>query len=147
MCINKTILFSSIESRVCIELASVCLIFGYLVPMKKKIFGKRSYTHGTSCTYVYRVYVKFFNEISQFLSHFQILFFLFVEFFFPSSLFVFHRHHSALGGYYNINKTPYENQVLKPFLFFCCCCCNDEIVNVFDILIPYLIYNIYKYTV
>lgn len=31
-------------------------------------------------------------------------------------LYLYFRHHSALGGYYNINKTPYENQVLKPFL-------------------------------
>lgn len=49
MRINKTILSSSIESRVCIELASVWFDGSHLAPRKKNIWQTIAHTEGTSC--------------------------------------------------------------------------------------------------
>lgn len=83
----------------------------YLKPRRRKIIWQ-TITHITSCIHAYVDVCEFFNEIVSFT---------FSDFFFHrvffSTLFVFQTSFST-RGYYNINKTPYENQVLKAFLFF-----------------------------
>lgn len=119
VCINKMILFFSLfkSNLECALNWPVCLTVvatsTWYEAMKKNIWQTITLAHATSC--ICEILQWNLTVSFTFLDFF--FDFLFRLDFFALLLYLSFRHHSAPGGYYNINKTPYENQVLNRFFF------------------------------